>query len=110
MKKKLTSVLVLCAMAFTLALPVSAAQPAAIGIQPRAQECGKCGRMTLNTVKVGDGETGPTIRKCKHGYVYGQDKVFAKYITYKYKCGHCSYISSPFNVSAGERFECHGYN
>ena len=52
MKKKITSILVLCAMCFTLALPVSAAQTTSGAIQPRVEECGKCGRMTLRTVTI----------------------------------------------------------
>ena len=109
MKKKITSVLVLCALAFTLAMPVSAAQAAEKGIQPRVQECGNCGRMTLNTVKVRNDESGPTSTKCKHGYPYGDDLTWKVYNVYRYKCSNCSYVSTEWSAYAGTRTECHGY-
>lgn len=110
MKKKLTSILVLCAMAFTLTLPVSASQPLSGEMQPRAQECGNCGRMTLSTVKVNTYETGPTSRKCSHGHTYGDDLVYTQYITYQYKCSSCTYKSATWSTPSGTRVVCYGHN
>lgn len=110
MKKKITSILVLCAMCFTLALPVSAAQTTSGAIQPRVEECGNCGRMTLRTVTVNTYETGPTVKKCSHGYPYGDDLVYQKYTTYQSKCSYCSYQSATWTRSSGSRTECYGHH
>ncbi len=108
MKKKLTSILALCVMLCMLILPVAAVQ-ASEGIQPRTEECGNCGRMTLRTVTVNTYETGPTVKKCSHNYPYGDDKVYQKYTTYQSKCSYCSYKSATWTRSSGTRTECYGH-
>ena len=107
MKKKLTSILVLCIISFTLTLPVSAAQTVSKGIQPRVQECGNCGKMSLNTVKLNSYEKEPIIRKCTHGRPYGTDQVYKIYITYQYKCAHCSYKSSTWDIATRACLKIH---
>ncbi len=109
MKKKLTSILALCVMLCMLILPVAAVQAASEGIQPRTEECGNCGRMTLRTVTVNTYETGPTVKKCSHNYPYGDDKVYQKYTTYQSKCSYCSYKSATWTRSSGTRTECYGH-
>ncbi|MCI8682596.1 MAG: hypothetical protein HFH50_06325 [Lachnospiraceae bacterium] len=136
MKKKLTSILVLCVMFFTLTLPVSAAQTVSKERQPRVllsavsstlitsvsasqaileekqpQKCEYCGKMTSSTVKLGDYEVGPDSVTCAHGYPYGDDLVYKKYTSYQYQCsdGLCSYKSQSWDTYTGAVTECHGH-
>ena len=109
MKKKLTSILLLCVTSLTLTLSVSASQAVPEEKQPRAQMCGNCGKGTLNTVRVKTYETGPVSQKCIHGYPYGDYLVYKKYTTYQYKCSNCSYKSSTWDQASGTRTVCHGH-
>lgn len=93
MRKKLTSVLVLCIMALMFTLPVSASQTASEGIQPRIQECGGCGKMSLHNVKIGTQKDAATEADCIHGFPAGKDSVTAVYNIYQYQCSNCSYPS-----------------
>ena len=109
MKKKLTSILLLCVTSLTLTLSVSASQTVPEDNHPRAEICGNCGTGRLNTVKVDTYERGPSFQNCSHGYPYGDERVYKKYTTYQYKCSNCSYKSSTWDQASGTRVECHGY-
>ncbi|TGY95210.1 hypothetical protein E5329_16255 [Petralouisia muris] len=138
MKKKLTFILTLCIMCFTLTLPVSASQKVSEEKQPRvqlsvmslmliapvsesqtvlgekqpqAQECEQCGEMTSKMVFLADYEQGPISTECKHGYPYGDDLTWEKYATYQYQCSNpsCLYKSSTWNASSDSRTKCFGH-
>ena len=63
--------------------------------------------MSLNTVKLNSYEKGTIIRKCTHGRPYGTDKVYKIYITYQYKCAHCSYKSSTWDIATRACLKIH---
>ena len=83
MNKKLVSILILGVISFMLALPVSASQNVSEGIQPRVQECGRCGKMSLHVVKCGS-RTSTAEVDCGHGLPFGSDAVKKTYTIYQY--------------------------
>ncbi len=83
MNKKLVSILILGVISFMLALPVSASQNVLEGIQPRVQECGRCGKMSLHVVKCGS-RTSTAEVDCGHGLPFGSDAVKKTYTIYQY--------------------------
>jgi hypothetical protein len=108
-RKKLTSILVLCIMALMFTLPVSASQTASEGIQPRIQECGGCGKMSLHNVKIGTRKGEATKADCIHGLPFGEDSVTKVYNIYQYQCSNCSYRSSTQEIFSHTIRDCHGY-
>lgn len=103
MKKKLTSILLLCMMFVTFTLPVSASRTASEKIQPGRQECGICGKMTLRTVKLSTHEVGPVPAKEQQGLLQGDNMVWETYTTYQYQCSTCEYKSGMWETLSVEQ-------
>ena len=108
MNKKLVSILILGVISFMLALPVSASQNVLEGIQPRGQECGRCGKMSLHVVKCGS-RTSTAEVDCGHGLPFGSDAVKKTYTIYQYKCSNCAYGSSTWEKCTNTEIKCGGY-
>ena len=89
MKRKVLACLLVCVIAFTLALPAFAAEP----IQPRAALCANCGQLTLHT---SDGGTriDPEYVECTHGVPGAQDTVYVQYQIINYYCTNCPFTYS----------------
>lgn len=109
MKKKVTSIVLLCAISIVFPLSISASQRLPKEIQSSKIVCENCGKAQWNTVKLGEYEKGPTEQKCIHGYPYGDDLVEECYTVYQHECSECSYKGDSWSEKSGNSIECHGY-
>lgn len=108
MNKELTSILILGVMSLLLTLPVSASQAVSEGIQPRVQECGNCGKMSLYNANCGTRKSTDEV-KCKHGFPFGTDATKKTYTIYQLNCSNCEYRSSTWEKCTNTEIICGGY-
>lgn len=87
MKRKVLACLLVCVIAFTLALPAFAAEP----IQPRAALCANCGQLNLFRTPVGEPYPDTHTGECVHGVAGASDRFLLSMQRVQYRCGSCGF-------------------
>lgn len=104
MKRKVLACLLVCVIAFTLALPAFAADLSLT----HAAVCPRCGVGRIFDVEIAREENGGYDVPCIHGYVYGSDFMRKYLITYQPRCNSCPLVGGVYQVPLEVR-ECYGH-
>ena len=78
-------------------------------IEPRASLCSTCGNGTLySSVSYGNWIAQGQTTSCRHGKLYGTDKIFRRVKVTTLKCSNCGILGTEDTYEY--KYECHGYN